>query len=368
MTSRLNPALTLLLLNSVCSPADFTIGVIPDTQFLSETTAGASLFSAMTQFFVDRKDSLNVKFVVSVGDMTQNQCVAAEWARAKAAYDLFVPTNIAYAPCLGNHDALSCINSTFPVSQFSMKPYWGGSYGGIENSYYLFGAEGMQFVLVVHNYIRNSGAEAWVNSTFATYRNRRGIYAVHTGISKAVATEDRMVAPVVTPNDNLFLGVQGHLCETNGEEYWTNRSVGGKTQHMIRTDYQCRSNLGAIIRYYTFKPALNQICAFTYDISTRQYEVDAGSQFCFTYDMTPTAIERKPGQKSPVLVTGSMDVSKLNNPTSVRIYDMAGKWKLTRMIGQGQASVSFPELESGHYLASFATTAGAIQVPIVLIP
>lgn len=370
------PIIAILLLGAHGPRADFTIGIIPDTQKLTIQSGGAAKYQAMLKFFADRKESLNVKFVASVGDMTENQCVANEWNMTKAAYDVMVPASIAYAPCQGNHDAVSCLNKYFPVGDFSRKSYWGGSYnGGIENAYYLFEAEGMKFIFVIQEWARNAAVDAWVNRVFADHRDRRGIYATHTGVSK-VPGNDYKVPAVVQPNDNVFLATQGHLCESDGEEYWTTKSKGGQTQHLIRTDYQCRSNGGALVRYYVFKPASNQVCAFTYDITRSAHETDAGSQFCFPYTMTVSSrIAGNPGggtpaRSGPVLVGASLDFSAYaayGPALSAAVYDMAGRKRLERRLGAGQSTLSLSGLDFGRYLVAFTTTAGGFTLPILRV-
>ena len=54
------------------------IGVIPDTQNTAEDDIKAEKIMKMLKFFVDKKDELNVVFVVSLGDMTQNNNVDSE--------------------------------------------------------------------------------------------------------------------------------------------------------------------------------------------------------------------------------------------------------------------------------------------------
>ena len=50
---------------------EFTIGTIPDTQNLSENDSLGVKITEVTQWYANHKDSLNIKFVASLGDMTQ---------------------------------------------------------------------------------------------------------------------------------------------------------------------------------------------------------------------------------------------------------------------------------------------------------
>ena len=58
-----------LLTLSVTTYGDFTIGVIPDTQNMAESDSQATKITKMLKYFADKKEELNVVFVVSLGDM-----------------------------------------------------------------------------------------------------------------------------------------------------------------------------------------------------------------------------------------------------------------------------------------------------------
>jgi hypothetical protein len=323
---------TCLLVLIAYTFADFTIGVIPDTQRLSETNSGGELIKAMNRFFVDRKDELNVVFVAALGDMTENS-YNSEWTRVKAAYDVYLPAGIPFAPCHGNHDDISDINAWFPVSDFENTPAWGGSRnGGIENAYYLFSVEGMNFVLVMIEYTPSNNDINWANDIFEQYEDRRGIVASHDIWASNIESD------VIKQNDNIFMSVQGHRTGfDDGEHHWTTTSPCGHTQHQILTDYQARPNKGAIIRYYTFKPAEDKIYAFTYNITEEAYEVDNTSQFSFDYDMEiPTAMRPHTHKYTmnshkilsvPALMNGNIiiKVSPCAGPITINAYDISGR-------------------------------------------
>ncbi|MCU0609934.1 MAG: metallophosphoesterase, partial [Chitinispirillaceae bacterium] len=278
----------LLVSWSVSVQADFTIGVNGDTQVLSESTTGAANLKAMNQFYIDSSAKMKIKFVISVGDMTQNQNNSTEWSRVKAAYAVLDAAGMPYAPCKGNHDALSGINSTFPVSTMSKKPYWGGSMSNsIENAYYKFSAEGMDFIIVVVAEPYSTATRAWARQIFAANPTRRGILACHN-TNPGDGQSNEMKA-----SKNLFLTVMGHDCINNGERNYEVTSTAGSKQYYCMTDYQCRSNGGAFVRLYTFKTAENKFCATTYNITAKAYEIDANSTFCLAYPMSPvTAVQK----------------------------------------------------------------------------
>lgn len=276
--------LITLSLNVPCVYADFTIGVIPDTQVLSETANGAAMINAMTQFFVDNKEQLNVVFVASLGDMTENGSNATEWNRIKTSYNHLKNAGIPFSPCQGNHDNANSLTTHFPVSDFSVTPNWGGAYNNsMLNSYFLFTADKMDFLILTNQYSENAQATAWSNSVYAQNPNRRAIHVNHD-----IAKGGWVLNNIITKNDHIFMGLCGHDTRMDGEDYWTSTSPNGNIQHLLMTDYQGRKDGGATVRYYTFKQDEDRVYAYTYNLTTKSYETDASSQFSFEYDMLPS--------------------------------------------------------------------------------
>ncbi len=70
---------------------DFTIIVIPDTQFYSAGMNGGSpeIFEAQTRWIAENRSALNIVFVTHLGDYVQNgDEILAEWEAADAAISL----------------------------------------------------------------------------------------------------------------------------------------------------------------------------------------------------------------------------------------------------------------------------------------
>jgi hypothetical protein len=260
---------------------------MPDTQVLAEEGDQTS-FNKMTQFFVDMKNhGTNVAFVISVGDMTESMNNSTEWNRVKTAYNILINAQIPFAPCTGNHDGSSGINSAFPVSSFTNRSWsgYGGSHSNkIENSYWNFTADGMNFRIGVLQDAWSTGANArtWLK------------YALDQGPARRVIFAHHNVAPgnggcnFINSINNVFLGVSGHDCANNGHTNWVASTPAGETINHCRSDYQCRPNGGAIVRYYLFKPAQNKVFAYTYNVTDRVYETNKWAQFSFSYDMAST--------------------------------------------------------------------------------
>jgi len=276
MRNSLFPVLVALLIfvRGFIFAQDFTIAVIPDWQKLTYLgTDGAQQMKNITQWFVDHKQELNIVFVANLGDMTQgtynsDSYSSDQWDRNVNALAILRNNGIPFSPNQGNHDPYVAINKYFPVSYFENEPYWGGSMDGkIENSYYTFEASGMRYILLTTQWEKSISVNAWANNIFKANSDRRAIFVNHGGLS-TVVDNGYLIEPIVRQNDNIFLGVMGHL---SGEEFNKFTSIGGKTQCCIRTDYQDSdvNNIpAAMFRYYTFKPNKDSVYVYTYDPRT----------------------------------------------------------------------------------------------------
>lgn len=298
------------------SAQNFTIGTIPDTQNLTENDEDASNITKMTEWFVEKKDSLNLLFVASLGDMTQ-WGAKDQWERVRKSYNVFKDAKLPYAPCQGNHDPnLDIMNEYFPVSEFENMQTFGGNFNGMHNAFYLFSASGMDFIMVViqtHDQFighYDTTSIEWANKIFNNYSNRHAIFITHDFFEKRDLVDD-----VIKKHDNIFLAICGHSCAR--EQYWVETSPNGRPVHCIMSDYQCDPDKGTTIRYYTFKPGEKEIEVFTYNVLSGKYETDENSQF-------KIKIPEKLLSKPVITSTSHFPVfPKSNEPISVeaKIFD-----------------------------------------------
>jgi len=314
MTKKIIKLLVALLLswsNGIFAQ-DFTIGVIPDWQKLTYLPPdGLQQMRNITQWFADHKQELNIVFVASLGDMSQgtfNETTysAEQWWRNTASLKTLRDNGIPFSPNQGNHDPYTAIHTYFPVSDFENDSYWGGSMNGlIENAWYKFDVSGMKFMLLTTQWEQSSIVNNWANSIFKENSDKRAIFVNHSGLSNAPGGNDYLVDPIVRQNDNIFLATMGHL---SGNEYFKTTSIGGNTQHIIRTDYQDWEGRQdqALIRYYVFKPNKDSVYAYTYNLRTRSYETSPDCEFSFYYAM----------EDSPLVSVTGLSVS----PANVTLY------------------------------------------------
>lgn len=313
---------------------DFTLAVLPDTQFYSATLHGGvpAMFQSQTDWLISHRTNLNLAFVSHLGDITQNGQNGGnnvEWRVAtNAMYRLENPvttllTNgIPYGLGVGNHDQSpigtgdtgnsSFFNQFFGVEHFIGYDYYGGHYGtNNNNSFEFFNAGGMDFIIIHLEYdtTPSTAVLAWANDLLKTYPNHRAIvtshWIVNTGFDATFSAQGKAIYDTLKPNANFFLMVCGHI----GGEGQRTDLYQGHAVYSILTDYQSRTNGGnGWMRYYTFSPSNNVIRAFTYSPWLNKYETDADSQFTLPYDMNPPGATSAPIQPLATNVVSSSNL------------------------------------------------------------
>lgn len=313
---------------------DFTVAVLPDTQFYSSSLHGGvpAMFQSQTDWLIANRSNLNLAFVSHLGDITQNGQNSGnnvEWRNAtNAMYRLenqmttLLSNGIPYGMGVGNHDQTpigtgdagdsSFFNQFFGVSHFIGYDYYGGHYGtNNNNSFQFFSASGLDFIISHLEYDTTPAPEvlAWADNLLKTYPNHRAIvtshWIVNTGFNATFGTQGIAIYNALKGNPNLFMMVCGHI----GGEGQRSDVFAGRTIYSILTDYQSRTNGGnGWMRYYTFSPSNNVIRAFTYSPWLNKYETDADSQFTLPYDMNPAGTPTAPFQALATNVVSTSNV------------------------------------------------------------
>jgi hypothetical protein len=267
---------------------DFSLVVIPDTQYYTQNSGGnlAAIFRAQTEWIVKSRAARNIAFVSHMGDVTENGENGGnpvEWKNADAALSILenpattgLPYGIPYGILPGNHDlypggedaAGMFYNQYFGVSRFAGRSYYGGHYGPTNNNnYQLFSAGGMDFIVVNLSY-RDSADKAvldWADVLLKAYSERRAIitshYIITTGDPAMFGGPGQAIYDRLRHNPNLFLMLCGHF---HGEGRRSD-TLGGRTVHTVLSNYQATANGGnGFLRILTFRPSTNTIHVESY--------------------------------------------------------------------------------------------------------
>ncbi|MGY4643376.1 PKD domain-containing protein [Cellulomonas sp. URHB0016] len=310
---------------AAADPAPFTFLVIPDTQNYVSSAANDPVMAAQTQWVVDHRTDLNLAFVAGLGDIVGVESSTLQWQRASDHLAVLDAAGVPNSVVPGNHDmdlttgqALG-YQQFFPPSRYAAASWssTAASYGGYLgqnqfgpdevdrqnlDSYALFSASGLDFLVLNLEYNPPDAALAWARRVLAAYPQRRAILVTHSyvDVSGALSTQvlradggnsgQDLWDELVSTSCSIFLVVNGHFYDADeSEARRTDTNACGRPVQAVLSDYQGRAHGGdGWLRYYTFDPAANQIRAVTYSPTLGRYETDDDSAFVLPYDMGGT--------------------------------------------------------------------------------
>jgi hypothetical protein len=312
-------SLTVRFYGRTASPGpDFTIAVLPDSQYYCATMNGGvpAMFYAQTDWIVANRLARNIAYVAHLGDIVNygdnnagTSSHLTHWRNAtNALYRLEnpattgLPNGIPYGAAVGNHDqspngdpngTTTFYNQFFGTSHFAGRAYYGAAYGANNDNHFdLFSAGGMDFIAVYLEYDENANPAllAWANTILQTYPHRRAILVSHylgtPATPSAFSAQGAAIYNALKGNPNLFLLLAGHRAGEGSRSDIYN----GSTIHTLVSDYQSRTDGGSgWLRLMEFSPSNSVIRVSTYTPWLDQYETDADSQFTLPYPMQPAA-------------------------------------------------------------------------------
>jgi Calcineurin-like phosphoesterase len=278
--------------------------VLPDTQVYAMRYP--DLFDEQTRWIVDNKSRYNIRFVLHVGDVTNNND-DKQWKVSRNAFRL-LDGQVPYAICLGNHDLGpdgdttnrdSLFGKYFPMDFWNDQPTFGGVYDGEpekpDNSFHRFSAAGTDWLVLALEFGPRDDVLRWANKVTVAHPNHKAILLTHgyllpngqrydKNIPKQLASMTRypcgkspegcndgqmMWDKLVARHKNFSMVFSGHVCTSARLE-----SVGkkGNRVNQFLVDYQndpfggngwmrlCQANPGGVHKLQTtdFTPKLNK--------------------------------------------------------------------------------------------------------------
>jgi hypothetical protein len=291
-------------------PGSFTIAVLPDTQVYSLRFPG--VFYAQTGWIARNTDRLNIKYVLHLGDVVNNN-THGEWRNARdamAMLDGVVP----YAIAPGNHDygpsgdastRDTFMNEHFPYDLCAAWPTFGGAMveGRLDNTYHRFEAGGTKWIVIALEWGPRDSTIAWANDVMAAHPDRVGILITHAYTNNNDRRYDHTDTDhpqhynphhYRTPggvNDgeelwqklvrrhNFLLVLNGHVLG-DGTGYVASENDLGGICHQMLSNYQMRDLGGeAYMRLLEFQPDGRSIQVKTYSPLYDSYLLDLDQQF-----------------------------------------------------------------------------------------
>ncbi len=285
---------------------NFTIIELPDAQNYSLSSSGSEIMKAQTQWIINQRAVRNIVFVNQIGDIVEDGDTSPiEWSRVDTAMWMLedpvttgLPEGIPYGVSVGNHEqtptsdphgTTTYFNQYFGSGHFAGRSYYGGHWGSNnDNSFQLFSASGMNFIVVNFEYDPSPEPAVlhWADSLLKAYSTRRAIvcdhYVMDGGNPGSFSSAGSAIYDSLKDNPNLFLMLGGHT----GPEGRRVDTYGGHTVYSVLADYQGEPNGGnGWLRIMEFSPSTSEIRVKTYSPTLDQFKTGSSSQFTLSYPM-----------------------------------------------------------------------------------
>jgi len=297
---------TTFYLREVSELDDFTIVVLPDTQYYSDVDASQAgspdYFHDQTQWVRDNREDYNIVGVIHNGDIVNNGDEPEEWVIASAAMARLetpedgLPDGVAYGVCVGNHDQdtigteneTTGFNANFGIDRFIDRGYYGGHFANDNDENWVsFWAGGLQFVVVNLQYDTTPDPLVidWARSVFEAHPDAFGILNTHfvIGSSANFSTQGQAVYDGLRATQNVHLMTGGHVpAEARRTDVYQ-----GHTIHTMLADYQSDGDGGSgYMRIWEFSPANDELTVRTYSPSLDQWQIGESSEFTIDVELT----------------------------------------------------------------------------------
>lgn len=301
-------------------PGSWTLVLLPDTQVYSQSYP--ELFKDQTRWVVANRERYNIKYVLQLGDIVNVPYALNQWTNARAAMSI-LDGQVPYAIATGNHDhgstgvssdRTTVVNDFFPVSHFTNWPTFGGTWepNRIENSYHLFSAGGVDWIVLALEWGPRNSPVAWANQVLANYPDRRAILITHAYMyhdetrydwatrgatqqwnphSYGTASDpdgtndgEELWEKLVKRHPNFALVCNGHVLGDGLGRLSSTNDFGGVVHQML-VNYQMKALGGeAFLRLVEFLPDGKTVQVKAYSPLYGTYKTDSQNQFILTLD------------------------------------------------------------------------------------
>lgn len=296
------PADVQLYLRSITEAEDFTVVVLPDTQYYTVEARGLhGYFYDQTRWVTENREAYNVVGVIHNGDIVNNADQPYQWRIADQAMSTLeeplrvFPDGVPYGVAVGNHDqdprgevgATGPFNTWFGVDRFEGRRYYGGHYGGDnDQSWVAFQAGNLEIVVVSVEYdpAQDPAVTAWARRVFEAHPGAFGVLNAHYIVTGGgnFSEQGRRLYDALRDVPNLYLMTSGHVTAEQHRE----DTFEGHTIHSMVADYQGRDDGGSgYMRIWEFSPANRELTVRTYSPRLDVWETDANSEFTIALDL-----------------------------------------------------------------------------------
>ncbi|MFP5578857.1 MAG: metallophosphoesterase, partial [Acidimicrobiia bacterium] len=312
---------------------DFTFGWESDTQYYNESFPERQL--DIHRYFLDRRDELNLQYVLHTGDIVDDFDQEYQWLNADPAYDMLDEAGLPYGVLAGNHDVggaledYSAYSQWFGADRYADNPWWGGDYQDNRGHYDLITAGGIDFVMLYQGWGPGDEEIAWMNEVLARYPERTAIINLHEYMltnGGLGPIPQRIQDEVVATNPNVMMVTGGHYHDafTRTDQFDDDGDgTPDRTVYQLLFDYQGLPEGGqAFLRLLHFDSEGGQVLVRTYSPYLHTYNSDDPAldlehqQFEMSYadlGITP---------RTKVLATDAVTVEVLTDRTIAAFTDV----------------------------------------------
>lgn len=299
-------------------PGSWTLAVLPDTQNYAKDFP--DVLTSQTRWIVEHRIDRNVAYVLTVGDLTNNNN-PPQWGNFRYSMSLLDGV-VPYVLVTGNHDygttgtpkvRDTLLNVYFPAAMFKSQRNFGGTFepDKLENAYYFFAAGGREWLVIALEYGPRAEVVQWAGQILDKYPDRSAILLTHSYLLPDGTRSDINVNPKsgMNPHNLPFAKLPGGV--NDGEELWqklasqhanvvfvlsghelgkgallTSTGVKGNRVHQLFANYQNRDKGGeGYLRLMEFLPDGKTVSVKTYSPHLDKYMTDDRQQF--TLDLPP---------------------------------------------------------------------------------
>jgi hypothetical protein len=286
---------------------DFTIAVLPDTQYYTRVGDDPKYFHDQTQWVMDNAEAYNIVGVIHNGDIVDNGNIDSQWAVATAAMARLevgsarLPEGMPYGTGAGNHDqspngvvgSTTKYNLHFGPQRFAKRTYFGGTYESdkADENWVTFNGAGLEIVVVNLQFgavAREAPVLDWTRKIFRQHPGAFGIVNSHYIVNGQgnFGPAGQSIYDAVKDVSNVQLLTCGHI---SNEQKRTD-VFEGHTVHSMLADYQSRANGGGgVMRIWEFSPKNDELTVRSYSPTEKKFETDADSEFTLKVDLSGAA-------------------------------------------------------------------------------
>ena len=277
----------------------YSVVVLPDTQYYSEEYP--ETYIAQTQWIVDYKVPLNIRFVTHEGNIVNNDDQREiEWQRADEAMSLLDGV-VPYGFLPGNRDmqpdgTADFYQEYFPATRYESYDWWGGSFSANKNNYQFFSSGGENYLIIHLQFCPTDAALDWANEVLTKHPDYRVIITTHAYLYRGATRFEGCDAnsdgdnngldiwtKLARPNTNVFMVLAGHVPGVSRRV----DEVDGRLIYQMLADYQAMENGGdGYLRILTFLPEEDSIQVQTYSPTLDAYMTDPENEFSLGLDIT----------------------------------------------------------------------------------